>query len=345
MMTAVLAFTCFTGCSTGNTDGKEARYSAEFLDLFDTVTQIVCYCESEEEFSEYKKLVYDTLKQYHELYDIYHEYEGINNIKTINDNAGIKPVKADEKIISLLLFSKEAYEASGGKVNIAFGPVLEIWHDYRERGIANPSAAELPPAEALEKAAVHTEMDKVVIDEEESTVFLEQAEMSLDVGAIAKGYAAEAVCGMLKEKGYTNGLISVGGNVRVLGGKGAGNLLWNVGIQNPDPEAEEAALYTLGLKDMSLVTSGDYQRYYTVGGKRYHHIINPDTLMPADYFTAVTIVCGDSGMADALSTAAFNMPYEEGKTLVESIQGAEAVWIFADGSRKFTDGFKALLNE
>ncbi len=319
---------------------KEKRYEAEFLLLFDTVTQIVGYADSKEEFSEYTQLIYDNLKEYHELFDIYNDYEGLNNIKTINDNAGIKPVKVDKRIIDLLQFSKDAYELTDGKVNIAFGAVLEVWHDYRDKGLENPETAALPPMDVLVEKVKHTDIDKVIINEEDSTVYLEDPEMALDVGAIAKGYATEMVSDIAVEHGYTNGMISVGGNVRTVGGKGDSKEDWKVGIQNPDMEADKKELYILNFKDDSLVTSGDYQRYYTVDGKQYHHIIDPDTLMPSDYFTAVTILCKDSGMADALSTAVFNMPYEEGKEFVESLPDTEALWVFKDGDIKYSTGFE-----
>jgi len=348
-MLAAMVCCGLAGCSGGSAEekaeGEKVRYQAEFLDLFDTATQIIFYAESEEAFNEFKELVYDNLKEYHELYDIYNDYEGISNIKTINDNAGIGPVMVDGKIMELLLFSKEASGISGGKVNVAFGPVLELWHDCRQTGINDPENAELPSMEALQAASEHTDINSVIIDKEASTVFLESPEMSLDVGAVAKGYAVEKVCDLLAEKGYDNCLISVGGNVKAIGGKGEEGLPWNVGIQNPDTDAEEASLYTLELKDQALVTSGDYQRYYTVDGKKYHHIIDPETLMPSDYFRAVTIVCEDSGMADALSTAVFNLPYEEGNTLVGLIDGAEAVWILKDGSVRFSENFQSLIHE
>lgn len=325
-----------SGCSFN----KQKRYEAEFLLLFDTVTQIVGYANSKEDFSEYAQLIYDNLKEYHELYDIYNDYDGINNIKTINDNAGIKPVKVDKRIIDLLLFSKEAYELTDGKVNVAFGAVLEVWHDYREEGTEDPETAELPPMDVLKEKVKHTDINKVIINEADSTVYLEDKEMSLDVGAIAKGYATEMVTNIAVEHGYKNGMISVGGNVKTVGGKGDSKEDWKVGIQNPDLEADNKELYILNFKDDSLVTSGVYQRFYTVDGKQYHHIIDPETLMPSDYFTAVTILCKNSGMADALSTAVFNMPYEEGKEFVENLPDTEALWVFKDGSKKFSTGFE-----
>jgi thiamine biosynthesis lipoprotein len=336
---------------------EQTRYQAQFLELFDTVTTIVGYSENKEIFSEFAQSVYDDLKVYHELYDKYHDYEGVNNIKTINDNAGIAPVVVDRKIIDMLLFGREAYELSDGTVNVAFGAVLEVWHDYREAGTDDPENAEIPPIENLKEKAKHTDISKMIIDESASTVYLEDPEMSLDVGAIAKGYATEQVALLAMGRGYTNGLLSVGGNVRSIGSKGYGvtdanegtdvgaDDSWNVGIQNPEKESEEKYLYILNLEDLSLVSSGDYERYYTVDGVEYHHIIDPSTLMPAENFTAVSIVTENSGLADALSTAIFNLSYEKGLQLIEDLEGTEALWVMSDGTMRFSSGFEALIKQ
>lgn len=329
-----------TACDTGT-----HRYQASFLELFDTVTTILGYTKDEDTFSEYAQMIYDNLKVYHELYDIYNDYEGVNNIKTINDNAGIAPVKVDQRIIDLLKFSKEAYELSGGKVNVAFGAVLSVWHDYRDAGLEDPDNAELPPMELLQEKNLHTDINKVIIDEAASTVYLEDPEMRLDVGAIAKGYATEQVTSLMTEKGITGLLLSVGGNVRAIGHRDEKETLWNVGIQNPDLESEDPYLLITQLEDLSLVSSGDYERYYTVDGKEYHHIIDPTTLMPATYFTAVSIITKDSGLADALSTTIYNMPLEEGQALIESLDGTEAMWVMKDDTLIYSSGFEAYIKK
>jgi len=251
----------------------------------------------------------------------------------------------DQRIIDLLLFSKNQYQQSEGKVNIAMGSVLEIWHEYREDGINNPETASLPPMEQLEAANMHTDIDKLIIDEASSTVYLSDANMRLDVGAIAKGYATEQVSQIAKNNGYKNFLLSVGGNVRSMGTKGPKKELWSVGIQNPDKTSEKKSLYTLSLTNLSLVSSGNYERYYTVNGKVYHHIIDPVTLMPAEYFTSVSIVCEDSGLADALSTTIYNMPLEEGKALIESLEDVEALWVLPNGEIKYSEHFEELIKQ
>ena len=339
MLLAVISFIAVIS-TAGCVSNKGTRYQAEFLTLFDTVTQIIAYTDTKEEFSRYSQYIYDELKIYHELYDIYHNYDGINNIKTINDAAGKEPVKVDQRIIDLLKFSKEMYQETTGKMNIAFGSVLRIWHDYRTRGIDFPEEAELPPYQMLEDAAQHIDIDKIIIDEENSTVFLQDPEMSLDVGAVAKGYATEQVCRLVEAKGMKRGLVSVGGNVRAIGAKDASGTPWNIGVQNPDTASDQSVLYHLNLVNASMVTSGNYERYYTVDGKNYHHIIDPDTLMPAVFYSAVVILCPDSGLADCLSTALFNMSVAEGKALIETIPDTEALWVGLDFSVQFSAHFE-----
>ena len=321
------------------------RYEAEFIELFNTFTKIVGYSETEEEFKSYAQQIYDDLAEYHRLYDIYNDYDGLNNIKTINDNAGIKPVKVDKKIIDLLIFSKSMYELTDGKTNIAYGSVLKIWHEYRTDGIDDPENAELPPLKKLQEASEHTDINDVIIDRENSTVFLSDPMMSLDVGAIAKGYATEQVADKLAANGLVSGILNVGGNVRAIGNNIKTGEPWSVGIQNPDSESEEAILNLVNLEEASMVSSGDYERYYTVDGKRYNHIIDTKTLFPAENFTAVTVICEDSGMADALSTAIYCMDFEQGLELIQSIEGSEAMWVFKDKSIRYSEGFEALIKK
>ena len=321
-----------------------SRYTASFLDVFDTRTDIVGYSTSEEEFVEQVSLLKEKLEHYHKLYDIYNDYEGINNIKTINDNAGIAPVKVSQEIIDLLLFSKKMYEQNDGQINIAMGSVLEIWHNYRDTGINDPQNAKLPPMEDLQAASAYCDIAQIIIDEEASTVYLSDANMSIDVGSIGKGYAVQRVAEYAKEIGMESALLSVGGNVAAVGTKLDGSD-WRIGIQNPDLNSEDAYVRKVDVADACVVTSGNYQRYYTVDGVQYCHIIAGDTLMPADYFASVSIVTADSGMADALSTSVFNMPFEEGLAFVNSLDGVEAMWILNDGTVEYSDNFEQYVAE
>ena len=332
-----LSLLVLTGCAAAPAEQPASRqYQATFLTLFDTVTTILGYAESEEAFQAQAQELHDELLEYHQLFDIYNDYPGVNNLKTVNDQAGIAPVQVDARIIQLLQDCQEYYTLSGGTVNVAMGSVLKLWHDARTHGISFPAAAALPDDDALTQAAAHSAMDSIVIDEAASTVFLSDPLSRLDVGAVAKGWSVEQVCRNAPE----GLLVSVGGNVRATGPKPTGNP-WVVGLQSPDGDADDY-LHTLNLKTGSVVTSGDYQRYYVVDGKPYHHIIDPETLYPADRWRAVSVVCPDSGLADCLSTALFILPQEAGQTLLDQT-GAEAMWLLADGTRLYSPGFEALI--
>ena len=322
-------------------DKGPQRYEANYWDLFDTATSITGYAESEADFTRQARFVHDELLDYHRLYDIYNDYESVNNLKTVNDSAGRAPVQVDQKIIDLLLACKELYGVTQGRVNVAMGSVLSLWHDYREAGTAHPEQAALPPMGELEEAARHTAIGDLVIDERASTVYLADPDMRLDVGAVAKGYAAQRVAEACRAQGYGSLLISVGGNVCAIGGQDSAGKPWTVAVT--DPSGERPYLHALAVADATLVTSGSYQRQYTVDGKSYHHIIDPDTLMPAAYFTSVTVLAEDSGCADALSTALFILPYGEGAALAASLDGVEALWVETDGTQHMTDGFRAAL--
>ena len=332
-----------TGC-TGRQAAKLNKYDKIYLDYFDTVTEITVYTEREQQFEQIAGDFEAELQRYHQLYDIYHNYDGINNIKTINDNAGITPVTVDRDIIRLLRFAVEQHDKTGGKVNVAMGSVLSIWHNYREAGMMNLEGAQVPDLEQLMRANEHTDIHRIQIDVEKSTVYLPDREMRLDVGAVAKGYAVQQIAAKMKKEGVTSALVSVGGNIQTIGMRGDG-IPWRVGVQNPDTNADKAYLYALSLHDMALVTSGSYQRYYDVGGVRYHHIINPDTLMPWNEYVSVTILCPDSGVADVLSTAIFNMPFQQGAELIESMADTEAMWVYPDGTEKYSSGFEVYIDE
>ncbi len=351
LLTGILIFAFLTGCAKQNQEpGIEKayeKYSYTFLDTFDTVTQVVGYTETKEQFDEYAGKIHDRMLYLHKLFDKYNYYDGINNIKTINDNAGIQPVKVDKDLIDLILLSKDLYEKTGRKTNIAMGAVLNIWHDYRAEAEADSTNAKIPPMEVLLQANEHTDINKVIVDVENSTVYLEDSSMSLDVGAVAKGYATELVVQEIIKEGFTSGIMSAGGNIRTFGKPMDGiRNKWGVGIQNPDSvidNSQESIVETLFINDASVVTSGDYQRFYMVEDKKIHHLIDPETLMPGDYFTAVSIIAEDSGQADFLSTTVFLMSYEEGRALVESLDGVEAYWIFKDKKIEATDGMKKIM--
>lgn len=325
----LLVLVLLSGCG----EKEKQVYQTVFLDVFDTVTTLRGYEESEQAFQQRAEQVHQALQEYHKLFDIYNDYPG--GLKQVNDNAGLSPVQVDRAVLDLLKDCRDYYELTQGRVNVAMGSVLYLWHEAREAGLNDPEHAALPEMEKLKEAAKHTSFDTVLLDEQAGTVFLSDPSQRLDVGAVAKGWTAQRVSQLLPE-GY---MLNVGGNVCTRGVKPGGGK-WNIAVQSPN--AGEDNLCVVSLAGQSLVTSGDYQRSYTVDGKRYHHIIDPDTLMPSEYWRSVTILCDDSGLADCLSTALFLLPLEEGKALAEQYN-VEVMWVDADMNITQTPGFTAAL--
>lgn len=342
--------------------GCEKKYelmSHHFTGPFDTITTYMSYANNEEEFNEQCDYIEEQLNYYDHLFDKYNTYDNMNNLKTINDNAGQKAIAVDQPLIDLLILSIERNKTISSKVNVAFGSVINIWHDYRDKAEANGGVGEVPDSEELEKANLHTSIDSIQIDVKQKTVYIDDPEVSIDVGATAKGYAIELIKDGLIEKGVDNFLLSGGGNVASHGQRKIqkeGDFYLDecadkfcVGIESPqdgnysasadDPDSENEAV--LVVQGESIVTSGDYQRFYQDdNGIRYHHLIDPDTLYPAVYFRSVSIITEDSGLADFLSSAVFLMSYEDGLKLINSLDGVEAIWLLEDGQIRMSDGLK-----
>ena len=346
-LVCVLGLVAITGCSASSTTVTDApvltRYDTDFFDTFDTIITVMGYATDEATFRQVADEAHAIFRRLHALYDGYNAHAGVNNLYTLNREAAKGPVNVEPELMNLLLFCKQHQPVAQGATNVALGAVLQIWHDYREDGLYDPAAAQLPPMETLRRAALHTNFDDVILDPVAGTVTYADPKLQLDLGSVAKGYAAELVAQWMLDSAVPSFIINAGGDVRVgnppLDGRRA---FWGVGIQNPrgnvfsDPSSD--IVETFFVANLAVVSSGDYQRYYIVDGKRYHHLIDPFTLMPGEHFSAITALCENAGLADLLSTAVFLLPYEEGRAMVESLEGVDALWVFPDGRIDMTDG-------
>lgn len=318
-------------CSCEGIRLPKERFSATFYELFDTVSTVVAYDDSQAAFDEHMEQFKERLKEYDHLYDIYHSYDGIINLKTVNETAATAPVTVDRKIMDMLVFGKEVFTITQGNTNIAFGAVLQLWHNARESNV-------LPDDSALAEASAHTDINDLVLNEEASTVFFADPLLQLDVGAVAKGYAVREVCLWAQENLWESAAVSIGGNVVTIGKKDNGSTPWNIEIESPYREGAPSA-EVVKVANRAVVTSAENQRYFTVKGKSYSHIINKDTLYPSEFVASVTVISEDGALADALSTALFNMPIDEGMVLVESLDGVEALWQTAAHTTEESSGW------
>jgi thiamine biosynthesis lipoprotein len=338
----LLAVSMMTGCAA---ETKKAQPQGKmYFTYFDTISCVYSYAgDSAECFDERSAEVSNILGEYNQLLDIYHEYEGINNLCTINKNAGGEPLKVDERLMEFLDYAKEIYQLTSGEMNVMMGSVLSLWHQCRELAAENPEQARLPNQAELERAGEHMSIEALELDHENMTVRISDPEASIDVGALGKGYATQKAAEYLIEEKAEGYVLNIGGNIRIIGTKPDGTG-WLTGIRDPQGTEQDYCI-GLRLKNTACVTSGIYERYFTVDGLRYHHIIDKDTLYPAAGFASLTVLTEDSGLADGLSTALFCMSYEEGKALVDSLDGVEALWIFDDGKILYTDGVEELIEQ
>ena len=307
---AVLALCLLlSGCAATGTTSPQ-RYSVTWWDVFDTVTVISGYADSEADWNTQMTALHADLLRYNQLYDIYNHYDGMTNLADVNAGAAAAPVAVGDEIMNLLTFAQEMYQATDGACNAAAG----------------------------------CNMDDLILNQNTGTVYFADPELQLDVGSIGKGYAVEQCAQAAEARGLTSALLNVGGNVRAIGTKpNSGS--WVAGVDNPWPDqdgqyATASYVDTVELQPgQSLVISGDYQRYFTVDGVRYHHLIDLTTLQPARYMNSVAIVSSDSGLGDALSTGVFCMPVEKGQALIEQLNDVEALWMLSDETMLQSSGW------
>ena len=246
------------GCGAGAKDPE--MQAKTYYEYFDTQSTVFSYVGDDPALFEARcAAIEQQLSYYHELFDIYYEYSGVTNLRTLNRMAGKGPVVVDRALIDFLLYAKDVYALTGGRVNVALGSVLSLWHDCRED--ADDGVFAIPSEEALHEASQHTDLSAVVIDEAASTVEITDPALRLDVGALGKGYAAEQILSSLRDEGVTGYVLNLGGNLCTLGTKPSGDG-WMTGITNPDRTAADRFACRITLSDLSCVTSGDYERYY-----------------------------------------------------------------------------------
>ncbi len=337
MIKIALSAILLTGCADTTSSNAELRTYANtsVTNIFDTMYAYSETTTDTEKAAERFKQSEKMLHEYNDLYDIYNDYPDLNNLKTINDNAGIKPVKVSPKIIDLLLTAKKFYDYSDGEFDITIGSLLKVWHEYRTEGIKknqNRELGDLPSEEELLNAGKHFGWDKIEIDETNATVYISDPEVSLDVGGIAKGYAAEMAAQSMMRSGMDIGYLNVGRNIRLIGKKADGKP-WVIGVTDPSGEYPNGLLSVPSEEPVSVVTSGDYERFYIAkDGNSYSHIIDPSTMYPATYYHSVTIITEDSGAADCLSTTLFTLSVQDGKKVLQNYEAdtgkkASAIWL------------------
>jgi len=259
-----------------------------------------------------------------------------SEIYMLNEMAGKGTVSLSKDTIYILSVAKKYAELSNGAFDPTVGPLVKAW------GIS-PGSGRIPGDEEIKSLLPLIDFNDLIIDEEKLTARLEKAGQSVDLGGIAKGYAGDEAIRIYREYGIESAYINLGGNVVTLGNKPDGSP-WRIGVQNPrDITGNYVGIIEVSNK--TVVTSGDYERYFERDGKRYHHIIDPRTGYPSESgLISATIVCDLSIDADALSTSVFVLGLEKGMELVEKLEGVEAILITNDKNIYVSSGLEGKFN-
>lgn len=301
---------------------EKDRYESMTLAM-DTVINMTVYHEQGDE------ILLEAEQEIQRLENLFSVTKEDSDISRLNANAGKEETQLSEETFSLLQTSKEISAQTGGCFDITISPVVKLWGFMEEEHYV-PSQTEIDQAMAL------VNEDLLQLDASAFSAFLEEEGMAVDLGAIAKGYASAVVAELLREKGVASAMISLGGNLACIGTKPDGSL-WEAALANPLDETDYVGLFQV--QDCFLITSGGYQRYFEQDGKRYHHIIDPDTGYPAESgLLSVTILSQDGTKADALSTALFVMGLDKAIDFWRSSSDFEAVFITEDGRVIATEG-------
>ncbi len=331
----LIVFAVFLCASCGTVYKKQ---QAEFSNVFNTNVSLIGYTASEDEFSRYAGVFFNRLEKLDRLFSMDVEYPGENNIWTVNQKAGSEPVYVDGDIISLLLNAQKAYSESGGALNVANGAVSSIWRDYLKQADKDSEKTDYPPDELLRSANEHTDINKLIINEEEGSVFLAEQGMSLDIGSFAAGFAAKLAADELKEMGFNSFVISVGNNTvssgRPLKGK---HDFWGVNIKTPSAGQGGRLIDTVNTNDALVITTGVFEGY-AAADKPYCDIIDIETLKPVEKYLSVTVISDDMLDNVFLSSALFMLPIDKGKELAEKY-GAGVLWVLKDGNAVINEAY------
>ncbi|HHX18004.1 MAG TPA: FAD:protein FMN transferase [Clostridium sp.] len=309
----ITLFLLLSGC-----DAKLKKIQKEIFSL-NTVIDITVYGDKEAE-----KVLQKAINRIYEIENRMSATISKSDVSLINQNAGKRPVKVHDDTFFVIQKALEYGELTNGAFDISIYPLVKLW-DIKSQNKNIPSKEEINAVLDL------VDYKKIKLNFDEKTVFLEKEGMSIDLGGIAKGYAVDEVRGILVEGGTKHGLIYMGGDIAVIGNKPEGGL-WRIGIEDPRYKNEGSRFFAVTESaDLSVVTSGDYQRYVEIDGKRYHHIFNPYTGYPAETNVMSTTVIGKSSIdADALATAIFVLGVDEGFEIMEKIHEFDGIIVTKD---------------
>lgn len=309
-----------------NSSNKKGLYTTNLF-YMDTYINIKIYDVDEKTKDKAFDNVDKIYKKYHELSDRYQKYDNVKNIYYINNIDINTEIEIEKELYDLIDYSVSFCNQSNGLLNIAMGNVIDVWKSYRDG-----EKEGIPTIDELKDKNINLE-DLVLL---KNNKILKKSNISLDLGAFAKGYATEVVGKYLESINIDKYIVNAGGNVKV--GNHYDNKKYKIGLEKPTKESD---IYkVVNGNNIAVTTSGSYERFYEYNGESYHHIIDPNTLFPPQYMLSVSVITNDSTYADALDTMLFLMSTLDGLDYVNKLDDVEAIWYTNDGKIIRSEGFK-----
>ena len=307
-------------CNTGH---EKVTYT-ETRSLMGSAFVITALADEE---SEAREAVHAAFQEIDRIEKLISSWNSGSETWAVNANAGNKPVKVSEELYQLIKRSQKVSRLTNGVFDITFAGMDEIWK-------FDGTMDTLPDEASIRQSIQTVNYKAIIMDPLTRSVYLPRESMKIGFGAIGKGYAANKAMDLMVAMGIEDGVVNAGGDLITWGRQEDGKP-WTIGIA--DPAMKESALSWLEISDLSVVTSGDYERYFDYDGKRYSHIIDPRTGWPAELLTSVTIICPDAELGDALATAVFILGTEDGIELIDMISDVEAFIIDQAGDFHHTE--------
>lgn len=318
---------CFAQRNGNGKQGELAEYEKTFF-VMDTFVTVQFFADSP---GKAQAIFSDVEGEMNRLEGILSSHLPNSDISRISEAAGINPVKVSPETIAVLKTAIDYAARTEGSFDVTLAPVLRLYSFV-------PGEEKRPSRQQLERNLPLVDWRRLEINDVQGTVFLKDAEMRLDLGGIAKGYITDRATAIVVEHDIEFGLINAGGDIRFLGPKRDGSA-WRVGIKDPNnPDTHNFAI--IEVEQGSIVTSGDYERFFIEDGVRYHHLIDPQNGLPADGVRSVTVLAPTAEQADLLSTAVFIMGSKAGLNLVNSMAEVEVLIWTADGEVLWSSGLK-----
>ena len=292
----------------------ELKTQKEVLLLMGTRFELVAVSEDEQLA---KEAIAAGIKEIRRIEALISEWQPTSQTSAINRSAGGMPVPVDEELYELIRRSIRISELTGGAFDITWAAADKVWK-------FDGSMTEMPSRGAVENSVRHIGYQKIQLIPETHSVFLKEEGMKIGFGAIGKGYAANRARDLMRKMGVKGGVVNAAGDL-ITWGKQADGQPWYIGIA--DPAEKDKVFSWLTANETAVVTSGSYEKFAEIGGKRYAHIIDPRTGYPVTGLKSVTVICPDAELADALATAAFVLGKEEGLYLINQLKGVECLMI------------------